>query len=80
LALPLYEETLVPSLSDQKRFRRRERLSLTAANAARGQSWQTIHTETIRACDTATAQRSPEDVENQTRSLLAAWAHGGGAI
>ncbi|WP_404712310.1 hypothetical protein [Sphingomonas sp. MMS24-J13] len=70
----------MPSLSDQKRFRRRERLSLAAANAARGQGWRTIHAETIRTCDKAAAGRSAEDVENQTRSLLAAWTHEGGAI
>lgn len=74
------EETIVPLLSDQMRFKRRARQFLAAANAARGQGWRLIHAETTRTYDDMAAGQSAEDIENQTRSALAAWSNEGGSI
>jgi hypothetical protein len=74
------EETRVPSLLDEMRFKRRERDSVVAANVVRGHGWRRIHTETINVYDIAAARIPAEDVEIRTRGLMAAWANEGGSI
>ena len=73
------EEMPVPSLSDQKRFKRRERLSLAAANAARGDGWRLILAETTILYDRLAERRSAEDNAERSRDTLAAWANQGGS-